>query len=264
MVHDNTDVFTWSHSKQVKRGSRPRKHLSAADSTAVNLKGTHGAWRGASFCSFYLFFIFPFFFFFKQSVPTYIKQALVFGCFPFRCYRGTWCELHIASLSFFYLVDRTAGPCNVSRSTDEPHATGKSTQRGGERERDGQGNRESSSGGYVCCHLFFTWVQEGEEELLAPFYQTLERSKGTEELVFPSTRWHRLTVTSEVIVPCVCFFVWQHFSKFLKRLFIMTKVIQMWWKTNFHNFLTISPEGKVFTDFNLYEMMLEWFSHVNQ
>lgn len=136
MVHDNTDVFTWSHSKQVKRGSWLRKHLSAADSTAVNLKGTHGAWRGASFCSFYLFLIFPFFFFFKQSVPTYIKQALVFGCFPFRCYRGTWCELHIASLSFFYLVDRTAGPCNVSRSTDEPHATGKSTQREGERERE--------------------------------------------------------------------------------------------------------------------------------
>lgn len=65
MVHDNTVVFKWSHSKQVKEEADPESICQLLYSTAVNLKGTHGAWRRASFCSFYLFFIFPFFFFNK-------------------------------------------------------------------------------------------------------------------------------------------------------------------------------------------------------
>lgn len=45
-----------------------------------------------------------------------------------------------------------------------------------ERERDRTGNRGGSS---KCCdgwYLFFTWVQEEEEELLSPFY--LEKDTG--------------------------------------------------------------------------------------
>lgn len=44
----------------------------------------------------------------------------------FCCYRGTWCKLHILSLSFF-LDNCISGPSYMLQFLHEPHAAGQST-----------------------------------------------------------------------------------------------------------------------------------------
>lgn len=114
----------------------------------------------------------------------------------FCCYGGTWRKGSPFTWSTILQVHGWTNTRWVKSTMRE---------RNRERARGRYGNRESSPRVVFCWCVFFTWVQEEEEELLSPFYQNLkEANRGV--ISFESTRcrrtagWTQRVVTSAAAV----------------------------------------------------------------